>query len=295
MRRDAAVESGRAGTSQPAVTAAAHHVAIAVLRLGLGLTLAAAATDWLFAAIAGAGSVAMLEGALLTGLAGAALVHVDYTARLLRPTGRVLIPVLLFAAVGALDFGLQTHYSEVAPAIVWIAVIVSATTWVAWCVVVSVAGYVADLALQGHSAAWMLAGPGQTLLANQTVDLLANAAVVLLLVAVLRRFVTSVPARLEAVRRGGPSLTAQLALAAGASPSLLLGRAHPVAVTATLSDAERRVLSLLADGRAPKQAARDLSVALPTTRSHISSAKRKTGARTLEQLVAFHVEADVRD
>ena len=39
-------------------------------------------------------------------------------------------------------------------------------------------------------------------------------------------------------------------------------------------------------GRVPKQAAHDLSIALATVRSRIASAKRKTGARTLDQLVA---------
>jgi DNA-binding CsgD family transcriptional regulator len=53
----------------------------------------------------------------------------------------------------------------------------------------------------------------------------------------------------------------------------------------SLTRSERRVLGLLAQGLAPKQAAWELHVAISTVRSHIAAAKRKTGARTLQQLV----------
>ena len=45
------------------------------------------------------------------------------------------------------------------------------------------------------------------------------------------------------------------------------------------------MLELLATGLAPKQAAWELCVAITTVRSHIAAAKRKSGARTLQQLV----------
>jgi DNA-binding CsgD family transcriptional regulator len=60
-----------------------------------------------------------------------------------------------------------------------------------------------------------------------------------------------------------------------------------------LTTAERDVLALLAHGRAPKQAAYERGIAISTVRSHIRAAKRKTGARTLEQLVALFAEAEV--
>jgi DNA-binding CsgD family transcriptional regulator len=59
-----------------------------------------------------------------------------------------------------------------------------------------------------------------------------------------------------------------------------------------LTTAERRVLELLSRGRAPKQVALELHVALSTVRSHIASAKRRTGARTVEELVGIFVEAE---
>ena len=61
--------------------------------------------------------------------------------------------------------------------------------------------------------------------------------------------------------------------------------AHDIAPFARLTRSERRVLMLLAQGLAPKQAAWELHVAISTVRSHIASAKRKSGARTLQQMV----------
>lgn len=62
-----------------------------------------------------------------------------------------------------------------------------------------------------------------------------------------------------------------------------------------LTAAERQIVELLADGRSPKQAALDLHVSLATVRSWISAAKRKTGARTLPELVALSVLAGLDD
>lgn len=277
----------------PSAAAASDQVAVAVLRLGMGLITAAAATDWFFAAIGGAGVLAMLEGLILTMGGAVGLFRPGLVARLLRPKGRVLVPAVVFAAIGAADSGLLKHYPEVEPAIVWIAAIVSSTVWVGLCVVVSSVGFLGDLALQGHSLNWMLTGAGQGAVVNQIVDLGLNAAVVLLIVAVLRTFVRAAPSMVAALRVGGCSLTPQLALAALAGPRSLLPRANPLALTASLTPAERKVLALLARGRAPKQIARDLVVELPTVRTHIASAKRKTGARTVEQLVSIFVEAGV--
>ncbi len=102
-----------------------------------------------------------------------------------------------------------------------------------------------------------------------------------------------VGAQLAAVRAGGDSLTPQLALAASGRHVAALPAADARSLIAKLTDAERVVLALLANGRVPKQAAHDLSIALPTVRSRIAAAKRKTGARTLEQLVALYATADV--
>jgi len=61
-----------------------------------------------------------------------------------------------------------------------------------------------------------------------------------------------------------------------------------------LTAAELKVVSLLAAGRAPKQAAADLDVAVSTVRSHLKAAKRKTHARTLTELVGLFLMEDGR-
>ena len=65
------------------------------------------------------------------------------------------------------------------------------------------------------------------------------------------------------------------------------GRPHAATSPADLSASERAVVGGLARGRAPKQLAADCGVSLPTIRAHIQSAKRKTRARTLPELVAI--------
>lgn len=271
--------------------AAGEALAEAALRVGFALMTISAASDTLFALLDGGGLLAGLEGAVLTGVGVAGLLHPATAARLLRPPGRVVILAALFAVAGAFDWGIQSHFAEVAPAIVWIAVIISSPGWVVTCVLVSAAGYLVDLLLKGHSLAWTLTPTGRELVINQWVDLVANAGVVFVLVILLRRFITGVPARLAAARAGASAVTPALAAAVRAEPVALLPRANATSVIAPLTEAERKVLALLTDGLVPKQAALELSVTLPTVRSHIAAAKRKTGARTIEQLVGLYAEA----
>lgn len=94
------------------------------------------------------------------------------------------------------------------------------------------------------------------------------------------------------MRAGGASLTPQLALAAGGRHVLLLPPADPRTLIAALTPAECDVVKLLAAGRRPSQAAFELWIALPTVRSRIAAAKRKTGARTVEHLVALYAECE---
>jgi DNA-binding CsgD family transcriptional regulator len=60
----------------------------------------------------------------------------------------------------------------------------------------------------------------------------------------------------------------------------------------TLSPAELQVVTLLAAGRAPKEIAAELFVAVSTVRSHLKAAKRKTHARTLPELVGLFIIED---
>jgi hypothetical protein len=112
------------------------------LQIGCALMLIAAATDLLFALVAGVGPRIAAQGVALTAVALAGARFPRRAAALLRPRGRAVICAALFAAVGCVDWGLQTHYSEVASALMWIAAIVSSAWWVLLAVVVSSVGYV---------------------------------------------------------------------------------------------------------------------------------------------------------
>ncbi len=277
--------------SEPVEVEVTYAMAETVLRVGLAMVTVVAVTDCVFAVAAGAGATVAAEGVVLTGLALAGVIRTDVAARLLRPAGRVVLVAGVLAAGGFFDAGLSHHYAEVAAAIPLVAALVSAARWVVLCWAVSAVGFVGALAFHGSSLPWMV-GDGRYVVAGQLVNLAANGAAGLLMIALLRRFLTTVPVHLAAVRAGGESLTPQLALAASGRHAALLPAADARSLVATLTDAERAVLALLAEGRVPKQAARDLSIALPTVRSRIAAAKRKTGARTLEQLVALYATAD---
>jgi DNA-binding CsgD family transcriptional regulator len=97
---------------------------------------------------------------------------------------------------------------------------------------------------------------------------------------------TAAFARLADVRKGEPSLTPALGSAIRGTPML------PAATPArreSLSAAERNVVDKLADGMTAKQIADGSGRSIYTIRSHIRSAKGKTGARTIAQLVATRV------
>jgi DNA-binding CsgD family transcriptional regulator len=271
--------------------AATAGVGEAALRAGLTLLVVVAATNCVFALVAGAGVLAAGQGIVLVAAGLAGVVRVDVAARVLLPKGRVVLLVGLFSVGGALDAGLYEHFGAVAGALVCIAAFVCAARWVALCVVVCVVGYLGALARHGSSLAWMV-GDGRYIIAGHLVNFAGNGAVGLLMVALLRRFLAGAPQRLAAVRAGGRSLTAQLALAASGRHVAVLPAADPRTLIARLTHGERQVVALLAAGRVPKQAANDLSIALATVRSRLASAKRKTGARTLDQLVAMYSEAE---
>ncbi|MCA1568878.1 MAG: LuxR C-terminal-related transcriptional regulator [Chloroflexi bacterium] len=283
------VTNAQEGRSSVAATPG---LAQTVLRTGMALGTVVAATNCVFALNAGAGPLAAVQGLVLVAFGVAGIVRTDVVARLLQPTGRVLVLPVLFGAGGALDAGLYEHFGGVAGAIVCMTAFMCSARWVALCIAVCAAGYLASLTLHGSSLAWM-AGDGRSVLAEHLINFVGNGAVGLLMVTLMQRFLASVPQHLASVRAGGPSLTAPLALAASARHVALLPAADARTLIAPLTPAERQVLALLAAGRVPKQAAQDLTIAVPTVRSRIASAKRKTGARTIDHLVAMYTEAEL--
>jgi DNA-binding CsgD family transcriptional regulator len=89
-------------------------------------------------------------------------------------------------------------------------------------------------------------------------------------------FAASTPA-MAALLSGRP------ARALCAAPS---GSPDAASSVALLTNAEREVVALLVAGHLPKQIARLRGVALETVRSQIKTSKRKTGARTINDLVS---------
>lgn len=295
-RTPVAIGQGERGDDVYAVVSRVTQAAgVKALQIGFALMLIAAVSDGVFGVMAGGGGRVALEGIALVGLAGAGYARAEQAANLLTPPGRVVVCSALFGVAGIADWGVQQHFAEVAPAVVWIAVIVSSTRWVVLTVIVSALGYLAGLAIQGHTLMWMADGPGHDLVANQLVDLIANAGVVGLLVAIFTRFVRTIPEQLAQARNGAGVFTPQLNAAVGFGPIGLLGRGDPVMIVDALTDQERDVLRLLADGLAPKQAALELRVSVSAVRTRIANAKRRTGSRTLEQLIALFAEVSGAD
>lgn len=279
--------------ARAAVAAATDQLALTALRIGLLLLAAVTAGDGWVALAAGHNDPALVAvGVLIASVALAGARFPRLAGDLLRPPGRVLLLAVSFTLLGLLQAGLRTQYADVEFGLACVAAIVAAPTWVLAFVVASTLGIAGDFLATGHSLSWTLEGPGSDRLVSQFSVMLAGAAVWVGVIWVLRHSIATAPMSLAKVRRGaGVSLTPRLAAAVRGEPAGLLVRADPSALIEPLSSAESRVLDLLATGLLPKQAARQLELALPTVRSHIASAKRKTGARTLEQLVGLYAEA----
>jgi DNA-binding CsgD family transcriptional regulator len=285
-------EPSRVAHAEQTVAVAVERLAVGSLRIVLVLIVLAALADTVLAVLDHVDVPLLLAGAAMTGVALAGVVWPRRTASLLRPRGRVVLVAALFSLLGVLVPGVYSGYGDVEMTVGCLAAVLASPGWVAGCVAVLATGAILDpVAAGGHS----LAGAGGGTLAGEMAGVCASAALTLGAIRALRRSIVTAPESLVAVRHGGRSLTPQLVAAATMTPAGLLARADPVALVVPLSVAERRVLGLLADGLAPKQAAHHLDLALTTVRSQIASAKRKTGARTLEQLVGLYAEANVDD
>lgn len=286
----------QAKAAHAAVAAAGDHLALVSLRIGLLLLAIVTAADATLAVADDAGLPLITVGALivLLALAGARLPRA--AGKVLRPRGRMILLAILLATLGLALRGLHARYSDVEFGLACVAAIVCAPLWVLGFVVASALGIALDDVAAGHTLGWIATGPGQAELVNASSIMLAGAVVWVGVIWVLRHTVVNAPLALQQVRRGAArSLTPRLASAVRGEPAGLLMRGDATAIVEPLSAAERRVLTLLATGLAPKQAARRLDLAVATVRSHIATAKRKTGARTLEQLVGLFAEAEHDD
>jgi DNA-binding CsgD family transcriptional regulator len=227
--------------------------------------------------------------AMLLGLATAALSRRRVLLDLLRsrPALTLLFPLPVLLAV-TLDGG----FGSVRTPLVAITVGVPATLGLPWlslgCALCAASGQAAA-AWINRADATQSARVVETAVFN-AVGTVAVGLGIALSVATLADFLHRRPLILRQLRGDG---------VAAASPDAVPGRERPQrllspAPRTALSPAELKVVELLAGGRAPKQAAADLGVAVSTVRSHLKAAKRKTHARTLTELVGLFVVEDGR-
>ncbi len=280
------------------------HVALAaqvfaVGALQIALIMGAVVAVLLLAAlvIGGAPTRWIVTGAVLVAVWTLAACKPAVTARLLARRYATSALAGAFAVVIALEGTWHNPFLGVGFALVLVSGVVDSWRGVAGCVTASVVGYVVGVAVSGWPLGQLTIGPRLHEVVTNSVDFVLVALLVSAVVGALRAVLANARSTLEEVRQGAggftPALTTALRAADGAAPPLL-PRAPASAVVTQLSDAERRVVSLLADGLAPKQAAVALDVPLATIRSRLASAKRKTGSRTLEQLVGLAAEANLQ-
>jgi hypothetical protein len=186
-------------------------VVAAAVRGGLALMAVTSFVDAAIVASSDGNAPLVLVGLALTGLAiGGGLWNPASVARLLRPRGRIAVPIALLALAGV-DPGFQNAYGNIVFSVICLAAVVASPRWVAVCVAMCLLGFVAHAAVQGHSAQWIFFGAGQADLARHTVDLVLYACVMLGAITILRRSLAGAPADLARTWAGVDSLTPQLA------------------------------------------------------------------------------------
>jgi DNA-binding CsgD family transcriptional regulator len=231
----------------------------------------------------------MLVGLFLVALSAAALWRRQAVCAILRRRpGLVLALAAVQLGAAAYDGLLAGPYVAASMTSVGLAVIVARARTVWLCVALLDVGY-ATVVFGAHSPA-QLARDAQ--LDGVVGALLGPPFMALALLGLTRlfaRFLARVEPTLDDLRSGAPALTPALTaavLGAGRTPRALPAP-PPVA---GLTPAERRVVRALAAGSAPKAIAHEWGLSLHTVRTHIKRAKRKTGARTLNELVAISVQ-----
>jgi len=193
----------------------------------------------------------------------------------------------LLAAV--LDDPLGGPYLAVSLTSIGVAVVAARARTVWLCVIVLEAGYLLSVLLTATPAELSR----EAKLGGVIGGLLGPLFAALLLLALrllLMRLALDPSRALHAVRGPAPGLTPSLrrAIQAGVRPRLLPRPAPRSPLTPT----EILTVEGLARGRAPKQLAEERQVSLETVRSHIKSAKRKSGARTQRALAALPARSD---
>lgn len=268
-----------------------------VLTAALALSLWLACGSFVLAIVDGLGANPIRRfaiGLLLVVLCAGALIARARVCAWLNSRPWLVVPAAI-AVLGviAIEGVVGTPYAAVSLTPIGVAVVVARARTVWLCVAVLIAGY-AFAVLPSRSPA-ELSDAGQ--LGTVVGALVGYPVTAILLLGLRRRFVRFVDhlePTLQAIRNGAPASNLALQHALAGEPLALPAGPPAAALTPT----ERRVVEGLAGGMTPKQLAFEWGVSINTVRSHISSAKRKTDARTLRELAGIvgppaRVEADV--
>lgn len=201
----------------------------------------------------------------------------------------VVVIAALVAGAAVVDEPVGGPYFSVSLTVIGLAVVVASTrtVWLTLLCVCSVALAGAGVASLEHHGA-----PGET--GTVLGAILGCSLGTLLLVGIraqLFRLTGNLDGALEDLRMGRLILSPALSQAAlDGTPAVAL--LSPPAAHAGLTEAEAEVVEALAQGRAPKQIARDRGVSINTIRTQLRRAKSKTGARTLRELASLVTHPD---
>jgi DNA-binding CsgD family transcriptional regulator len=268
------------------------YLPIALLTRAFGLALWVASGSFVLAVAGGLGPhpvKRVIVGALLVLLWAAALRWRRAASALLRSRPAVVCVLgaaeLALAAVDGLP---GTPYAVVSLTAVGLAVIVARTRTVWLCVLLLDVAYAA-LVLASYSPDAL----GRSGELGGVIGAIVSYPFVALILLCLRRlfhiFVADADRSIEGLRRDPTTVDPPLARAIQWRGRQQAALPPGPSRLDRLTGAEHRAVLALATGLAPKELAHQLGVSLTTVRTHIRNAKRKTGARTLRELVAMAV------
>ena len=239
----------------------------------------------------------LLVGLALVALIGGALWRRDAVCKALLTRSWLVAPfavavMALVAIDGVTDGAQMGPYLVVTVTPVGIAVVVGRPRLVWLCVALLEACFV--VAVLAERAANGATAKVASLLGASLAYPFA-ALVVIGLAGLFMRFLGNAEANLADIRDGAPSLTPALTRAVVLEAGRPIGLLEAPSPLAELTRSERRVVDALARGHRPKQLAFAWGVSLAAIRKHIRNAKRKTGARTLPELVAMGTRLETPD
>lgn len=254
-------------------------LALDVLTIVLALALWFAASSYALAWVDGLGDHPVRRaviGGVLVGICTTALVLRRPVAVRLRRAPVLILPVACgFQLASSADAPGGGPYTALTLALVFVAAVVARPRTV-WLTVLALA--------ITHAAGAVLAGDVLGLGGRDVGGILGHlvalpfaAGIFLGFVLLMRQTTDRAPAAIGDARERAARALAPEALDAGPNP------------TETLTPAERRVLAGLVAGRAVKEIARDLGIAPSTAQTHVRNMKRKTGARTIAELVGLGI------